>query len=633
MRKFYKNLYDNDSSVSAGQVNVPAVKGGFWKKLFAFMGPAYLISVGYMDPGNWATDISGGSSYGYALLWVLLVSNLIALVMQNLSARLGVVKGMDLAQVSRQYYHPAANFLLWILAEMAIASCDLAEVLGMAIGLNLLFGLPLLAGILITILDTFLFLTLQRYGMRKMETFIIGLIAIIGLSYMVELFWAAPVGKDVFKGFIPSLPGNGALYVAIGIIGATVMPHNLYLHSSLVQTRKYAHTDHGIKQAIRFNFIDTFIALNIAFFVNVAILVLAAAAFYHYGYFQVADIQSAYKLLYPILGKSIAPVLFAVALIAAGQSSTLTGTLAGQVVMEGYLNIRIQPWLRRFITRAIAIIPAFFTVLVMGDKATGDLLVLSQVILSMQLVFAMIPLVYFVADKKLMGSHKVKTGILIIAWACILLILSLNVKWLWDIFGNYYAHPHNYIAIVSISIGILLVAGLTVYVFLTPLVSRRKRYRRHIEVPHLSALSFQLENKPSEYRKIAVTVDFSPSDVSAISRAVAEGGKNARYILIHIVETAGARFMQDEIRDFETSSDKKNLDDYVERLAKEGYIAEPVIGYGNPNVSIANIVNSSDADLLVMGVHGHKTLKDLIFGTTIDKLRHRVHIPLLIVRK
>lgn len=633
MRKFYKNLLDSGGSVSAGDSSIPIIKGGFWKKLFAFMGPAYLISVGYMDPGNWATDIAGGSSYGYALLWVLLVSNLIALVMQNLSARLGVVKGMDLAQVSRQYYHPAANFLLWILAELAIASCDLAEVLGMAIGLNLLFGVPLLIGIVVTILDTFLLLTLQRYGMRKMETFIIGLIAIIGISFLLEVLWAAPVSTDVFKGFIPSLPANGGLYVAIGIIGATVMPHNLYLHSSLVQTRKYAHTDNGIKQAIKFNFIDTFVALNIAFFVNVAILVLAAAAFYHYGFYQVADIQGAYKLLYPILGKSVAPVLFAVALIAAGQSSTLTGTLAGQVVMEGYLNIRIQPWLRRFITRAIAIIPAFFTVFIMGDKATGDLLVLSQVILSMQLVFAMIPLVYFVADKKLMGVHKAKTGILIIAWICILVILSLNVKWLWDIFHDYFSQPHNAIGEISIVIGISIVALLTLYVLLTPLISRRKRYRRYIEVPHLSALSLELGNKPKEYKKIAITVDFSPSDVSAISKAVVEGGKNANYILIHIVETAGARFMEEEIRDFETSSDKKNLDSYVDRLAKEGYKAEPVIGYGSPKISIANIVNSADADLLVMGVHGHKTLKDIILGTTIDKLRHRVQIPMLIVRK
>ncbi|HXB12204.1 MAG TPA: Nramp family divalent metal transporter, partial [Bacteroidia bacterium] len=272
MKKFFSR------SANVAGIEVPQGRSSTWKKLFAFMGPAYLISVGYMDPGNWATDISAGSTYGYTLLWVLLVSNLIALVMQSLSARLGIVKGMDLAQVSRQYYHPVANFFLWLLAEIAIASCDLAEVLGMAIGLNLLFGLPMLIGVTITILDTFLFLTLQRYGMRKMETFIICLIAIIGVSYLLELFWAAPVSSDLFKGFVPKLPDNQALYIAIGIIGATVMPHNLYLHSSLVQTRKYRHTDQGIRQAIKFNFIDTFIALNIAFLVNVAILVLAAAA-------------------------------------------------------------------------------------------------------------------------------------------------------------------------------------------------------------------------------------------------------------------------------------------------------------------------------------------------------------------
>jgi manganese transport protein len=627
----HQNLPENDITVDL--VNVPKNKGGFWKKLFAFMGPAYLISVGYMDPGNWATDITGGSSYGYSLLWVLLVSNLIALVMQNLSARLGIVKGMDLAQVSRQYYQPTANFLLWILAEMAIASCDLAEVLGMAIGLNLLFGLPLLIGILVTILDTFLLLTLQRYGMRKMETFIICLIAIIGFSYMFELFWAAPVSGEFFKGFVPGFKDSGALYVAIGIIGATVMPHNLYLHSSLVQTRKYAHTEQGIKQAIRFNFIDTFIALNIAFFVNVAILVLAAAAFYKAGFFQVADIQDAYKLLYPILGTKVAPILFAVALIAAGQSSTLTGTLAGQVVMEGYLNIRIQPWLRRFITRAIAIIPAFFTVLILGDSATGKLLVLSQVVLSMQLVFAMVPLAYFVSDKRLMGNFKAKTSIMIAAWVCIFLILALNTQWLIGLFNDFYSKQRNGFAVIGVTIGLVIFVGLIVYVLLTPLISRRKRYRKNIHVPHLSAQAFKLEEKPAVYRKIAITVDFSPSDVMAISRAITEGGKDARYLLIHIVETAGARFMQEEIRDFETSSDNKNLDEYVERFRSEGYSAEPAIGYGNPKDSIAKVVNASDADLLVMGMHGHKTLKDIIFGTTIDKLRHKVNIPILIVNK
>lgn len=297
------------------------------------------------------------------------------------------------------------------------------------------------------------------------------------------------------------------------------------------------------------------------------------------------------------------------------------------------MNIRIQPWLRRFITRAIAIIPAFFTVLILGDKATGKLLVLSQVILSMQLVFAMVPLAYFVSDKRLMGNFKAKPAIMIAAWVCVFLILALNVQWLTGIFKDFYGEPHNVFAFTGVSVGLLLIVGLTIYVFLTPVISRRRRYRKDIHVPHLSAQAFKLEEKPSNYRKIAVTVDFSPSDVIAISRAIAEGGKEATYMLIHIVETAGARFMEEEIRDFETSSDKRNLNEYVQRFESEGYKAEPAIGYGNPKVSIANIVNDSDADLLVMGVHGHKTLKDLVFGTTIDKLRHRVHIPLLIVRK
>ena len=631
MRRLFSRI--TDSSGKVGTVEVPNMRAGFWKKLFAFMGPAYLISVGYMDPGNWATDISAGSTYGYTLIWVLLLSNLIALVMQNLSARLGLVKGMDLAQVSRQYYHPVANFFLWVMAEIAIASCDLAEVLGMAIGLNLLFGLPMMYGVLLTILDTLLLLTLQRYGMRKIESFIVCLIAIIGISYLLELFWAAPVSADIVKGFIPRLPDENAVYVAIAIIGATVMPHNLYLHSSLVQTRKYEHTEAGIKQAIKFNFIDTFIALNIAFLVNIAILVLAAAAFYKFGFVNVQDIQDAYKLLFPILGKKLAPILFAVALIAAGQSSTLTGTLAGQVVMEGYLNIRIQPWLRRLITRMIAIVPAFFVIWFFGERATGKLLVLSQVVLSLQLAFAMVPLVYFVGERRLMGQFKVKPFILFIAWLCVALILALNIQWLWGTVGDFMKTHHNYLVngiIFAVIAGIVI---LMVYIFFTPFTPRKRRYKKDTMVPHLAALSLELEHKANQYRKIAITVDFSPSDINALSKAVAEGGKNAEYLLIHIVETAGARFMQEEIRDYETSSDNKNLDKYVDRFDQEGFTAKAVIGYGNPKTSIADIVNSSGADLLVMGVHGHKTFKDIIFGTTIDKLRHRVKIPMLIVRK
>ena len=351
---------------------------GFWKKLLSFMGPAYLVSVGYMDPGNWATDIAGGSQFGYRLIWVLLMSNLMALLLQSLSARLGVVRGKDLAQASRETYPRFINVPLYILAEIAIAACDLAEVLGMAIGLQLLFGIPLVWGVTLTVLDTFLLLFLINQGMRKMEVFILVLVIIIGASFVMDMIFAKPDFTALAQGFVPILPNNEALYIAIGIIGATVMPHNLYLHSSLVQTRKFNRDNDGIRKAIKFNFIDSTIALNLAFFVNAAILILAAAAFYKNGLYNVAEIKDAHRFLAPILGNKWAPILFAVALISAGQSSTLTGTLAGQIVMEGYLNLRIAAWLRRIITRIIAVVPALFVIIYFGEDETGKMLVLAR---------------------------------------------------------------------------------------------------------------------------------------------------------------------------------------------------------------------------------------------------------------
>ncbi|RYE00916.1 MAG: divalent metal cation transporter MntH, partial [Sphingobacteriaceae bacterium] len=333
-----------------------------WKRILSFLGPAYMVSVGYMDPGNWATDLAAGSQFGYKLIWVLLASNLIALLLQALATRLGIVQGLDLAQASRQHYNKFINFWLFILAQIAIIACDLAEVIGMAIGLNLLFHLPLVWGVSVTLLDTILLLFLLNKGMRHLEGFIISMVFIVGLSFLVEMFIVEPDLKQIGLGLIPHNLNGNALYIAIGIIGATVMPHNLYLHSSLVQTRKIERTETGIWESIKMNLIDTSIALNLAFFVNAAILILAAAAFFRNGYHQVAEIQDAHKLLEHIFG-SLAPALFAIALIAAGQSSTVTGTLAGQIIMEGHINLRIQPWLRRLITRLLAIIPAFFTIL------------------------------------------------------------------------------------------------------------------------------------------------------------------------------------------------------------------------------------------------------------------------------
>jgi manganese transport protein len=395
-------------SLSEVHASVDVTNRKGWRKLFAFLGPAYLVSVGYMDPGNWATDIAGGSQFGYTLIWVLLMSNLMALLLQSLSARLGIVRQLDLAQASRSSYHPVVNFCLWILAEIAIAATDLAEVLGMAIGLQLLFGLPLIWGVSLTVLDTLLLLVLQSYGMRKTEAFIIALVGTIGVSFLLEMFWAKPDMGELMKGFIPSIPNDTALYIAIGIIGATVMPHNLYLHSSLVQTRRIDTSEKGIWSAIKYNLIDSTIALNAAFFVNAAILILAASTFFRAGMYEVSDIQDAYKFLSPMLGNEWASIMFGVALIAAGQSSTITGTLSGQIVMEGYLNLRIAPWLRRLITRLIAIIPAYIVILLYGEGRTGELLVFSQVVLSLQLGFAIIPLIHFTSDKEKMGVFAIK---------------------------------------------------------------------------------------------------------------------------------------------------------------------------------------------------------------------------------
>ena len=422
-----KNTPHASLSEVHGSVEVGGIKG-WWKKLFAFLGPAYLISVGYMDPGNWATDIAGGSQFGYSLIWVLLLSNCLALLLQSLSARLGIVRGLDLAQASRQTYPPAVNIFLYILAEIAIAACDLAEVIGMAIGLQLLFGVPLLWGVCITVLDTFLLLFLINAGIRKIEAFILVLVFTIGAAFFVEMIFAKPDPMDLAKGFIPSLHGEAALYIAIGIIGATVMPHNLYLHSSLVQTRKIKHDTAGLKNALKFNFIDSAIALNIAFLVNCAILVLAAATFFKSGHFKVAEIQDAHQLLAPLLGTKWAPALFAIALLAAGQSSTITGTLAGQIIMEGYLDLTIKPWLRRIITRMVAILPAVLAIIFLGDQVTGKLLILSQVVLSLQLGFAVIPLIHFVSDKEKMGEFAIGVKTKILSWLGAGIIVLLNAK-------------------------------------------------------------------------------------------------------------------------------------------------------------------------------------------------------------
>ena len=434
-----RNNLSTDTSLGEVHGSVDTAKHTkSWKKVLSFFGPAYLVSVGYMDPGNWATDLAGGSKFGYSLIWVLLMSNLMALLLQSLAARLGIVRQRDLAQANRETYPKFVNFLLYILAEIAIAATDLAEVLGMAIGLQLLTGLPLIWGVSITVLDTFLLLLLQRLGMRTVEAFIITLIGIVGISFLFEIILAKPDLGKVASGLIPSMPGQEALYIAIGIIGATVMPHNLYLHSALVQTRKIRNSEKGIKQALKFNFYDSTIALNIAFLVNTAILVLAASVFFKAGRTDVAEIKDAHELLSPLLGSGAAPVVFAIALIAAGQSSTVTGTLAGQIVMEGYLHLRINPLLRRLITRLLAIVPAVIVISLYGEDEVNDLLIFSQVVLSMQLGFAVIPLIHFVSDKKTMGVFSINPVVKILAWLVALVLVILNVNLLFNAAASFF---------------------------------------------------------------------------------------------------------------------------------------------------------------------------------------------------
>jgi manganese transport protein len=420
---------------SLGEINrsiaIPHT-GGFWRKLLAFMGPGYLVSVGYMDPGNWATDIQGGARFGYTLLSVIMISNLMAILMQSLCVRLGVATQRDLAQACRDYLGGKFNIFLWLICEVAIAACDLAEVIGSAIALQLLFGLPLVWGVCITILDVLVLLLIQKHGFRYIEATIITLVSTIGLAFLTEMVFCRPDFSQVFLGFIPQadiIQNPEKLYIAIGILGATVMPHNLYLHSSIVQTRNWEETPEKKHEAIKFATIDSTIALSLALFVNSAILIVAAATFHFSGYQGVAEIQEAYQLLSPLLGVNVASFLFAIALLASGQSSTMTGTLAGQIVMEGFVNLRIAPWLRRLISRLLAIIPSLVCILLFGEKSTTQLLIFSQVILSMQLPFAVFPLVMFTSNRRIMGEFVNPLWLKVISWLVALVIAGLNL-WL-----------------------------------------------------------------------------------------------------------------------------------------------------------------------------------------------------------
>jgi manganese transport protein len=417
-------------------ISIPSDKG-IWRKMLAYAGPGYLVSVGYMDPGNWATDIAGGSKFGYALLTVILASNLMAILLQSLCVRLGVATNRDLAQMCREYFSPRVNFVLWVLCEIAIAACDLAELLGSAIALQLLFGLPLALGVCITALDVLMLLFLQHKGFRYVEALVVMLVATVGVCFAAEVLFAQPDAGGLLMGYMPKaeiLRNPEMLYIAIGILGATVMPHNLYLHSSIVQTRNWGTTSKQKWEAIKFGTIDSTVALSFALFINSAILIVAAATFHFSGYDHVADIQDAYKLLSPLLGVSAASAIFGLALLASGQSSTLTATLAGQIVMEGFLQLRIPSWLRRLATRLIAIVPALIAIAFFGESSTGKLLVFSQVILSLQLPFAVIPLVMFTSDRRIMGEFVNPRWLKRMAWAIAFIITALNLWLLIQVF-------------------------------------------------------------------------------------------------------------------------------------------------------------------------------------------------------
>lgn len=624
-----KDPYQHEKSLSDVHESVEISKGkSKIKRVLSFFGPAYLISVGYMDPGNWATDLAGGSQFGYALLWVLLMSNIMALLLQSLCTRLGIVRRKDLAQCNRETYPKRMNFVLYILAEIAIAACDLAEVLGMAIGLNLLFGIDILWGVLISFADTFLIMYLQKLGIRKMELFIIGLITMIGMCFMVEMFLVKPDFGEVVKGFIPSLPNSAALYISIGIIGATVMPHNLYLHSALVQTRKIERDDYSIKKAIKYNFFDSAIALNMAFLVNAAILILASAAFHKNGMHNVADLEDAYHLLGKTLGTDLAPKLFAVALILAGQSSTVTGTLAGQIVMEGYLRLRISPTLRRIITRLLAIIPAVLVILIAGESKVGSLLIFSQVILSMQLAFAVIPLIHFVSDKKKMGKFVIKPYVQVLAWLVAVIIAVLNIKLVFEEISSWIIKYDVWWLTVLLIMGAIGMVTLLIMTLMYPILHKKKSIELDVHAP-FEDLKF---DEPKLFNKIVIALDYSTSDTKAVQYAHSISQPDSHFILVHIVESAGVKYTGESTDDLESRQDLDRLKKYEQFFLDRHFKVDFELGYNNRVVSITRICEQYQADLLIVGSHGHRGIKDFIFGETVNKLRHAVKIPVFIAQ-
>jgi manganese transport protein len=626
-----------------GSVAIPSASS-WWRRLLAFSGPALLVSVGYMDPGNWGTDIEAGSAYRYRLLWVLVMSNLMALLLQGLATRLGVVTGHDLAQACRDGYPRRTVFSLWLLCEIAIAATDLAEVIGTIIALKLLFNLPYLWGLAVAAGDTFLLLAVQRRGVRLLELVTLLLVAVIGGSFVVEIVLARPEVGTLARGLLPGLePGHesDSLYVAIAMLGATVMPHNLYLHSALVQTRAFAHTPEGKRLACKYNFFDSLLALNGAFFVNAAILVLSAARFWPN---RVETLQQAHELLHNVWMPALASGLFAVALLASGQSSTLTGTLAGQVVMEGFLHLRLRPWVRRLVTRAVALVPALVVVVLFGggqvvgpppgagepaprvvDERLLQLLVLSQAVLSLQLPFAVIPLVQFTSDRRRMGEFASAPWLKGLAWACAAVIVGLNAvstglqihDWA-DKAGD--SAPWVYGTAVPVA---LALAGFLGWVTVYPLLVRREEAQRPEVLPALPAVS---------YRRIGVAVEFTPGDEAVLAQAAALArSHDSELVAFHVVEGMGAAFHGPASDDRESRHDRARIAQLVEHLRQDGLRAEGALGYGSPPEELVRLSQERHLDLLVVGTHGHRFLADMALGQTVSPVLHRLTIPVLVV--
>ena len=640
----------------------------WWRRFLAFSGPAFLVSVGYMDPGNWGTDLQAGSKFGHRLLWVLLMSNLMALLLQSLATRLGVITGRDLAQACRESYPRRTVFGLWILAEIAIAACDLAEVIGTVIALKLLFGLPYAYGLLVCAADTFLLLALQKRGVRVVEVVTLGLIGVIGVSFLVELFLVGPHWLPILGGFVPVLdPSNrlASLAVAVGMLGATVMPHNLYLHSALVQTRAFPQTPEGKTLACKYNLFDSLLALNGAFFVNAAILVLAAVAFTS----EVKTLQQAHTLLNDVWG-GLASVVFAIGLLASGQSSTLTGTLAGQVVMEGFVHLRLRPWVRRMLTRSLAIVPALVVIAFFGNYTPDDrretaaaitaavgcqtplessvqivaranilsedpvdnrllqLLILSQIVLSFQLSFAIAPLVLFTSDARRMGEFVNRFWLRLLSWTCAATVLVLNMAlvvmqtqdWAESAAANGVNEWWVYGTLGAVTLGLL---GFLGWITLYPLLAKHEEAGQPSRAVELGKVT---------YRQIGVAVEFAAQDAAVLERAAALARHdNALLLLIHVVEGPGANYYGAETDDRESRSDRRNMLELVEHLRREKLNVQGMLGYGDPVPELVRIALEKKLDLLVMGTHGHRFFADLALGQTVAPLLHQLAIPILVV--